>query len=332
MKKTALSLAALIFVPHACFAGPPQPAIFATFAEDGPQLRNALVLVESIRSFGGLYGNAPVWIYVPSCILRTQKDLIEKCKNLGARVTASDANAESKDFRFAGKVFAAARAEAEASGKAAILVWMDNDTAVLRQPDEFSLAKGKSLGYRPVMNRNIGSPYSKPPDAFWKRVFGKLSVRESALFPMKTAADRETIRPYFNAGLLVVRPERGILAQWARSFPALYRDSVIGAVLNLLGRGEMVQLSDSYNYPIFFERMYGGARRFDSLDGVVTMRHDVFFQNPMPGWDGKLKGPVKTISWLKERFAGEGARKEDSSTKMRFRFEHGGGGRSFRSA
>jgi hypothetical protein len=208
------------------------------------------------------------------------------------------------------------------------------------------LAGGKSLGYRPVMHQNIGSLYSEKPDEFWTRLYRDLSVPEAAVFPMKTVADGKTLRPYFNAGLLVVKPERGILRKWAGCFTVLYRDPVLvgmcgrdertrvflhqaalaGAILSLLSKDEMVQLSDRCNYPIFFKEMYGAEREFDTIDGVVTLRYDVYFQNPAPDWAEKLKGPAATVSWLKERLGGEKGRKENNSTKMRFHFQQEGKG------
>jgi len=346
MKKGALILALVLFVSLACRAGAAQPVIFAAFAGDGEELRDTRILAESIRAFGGGLKGAPIWIYAPEILLKAEKALVTDLIALGALVKASDAPDESGAFDFAGKVFAAAKAEAEAVGKASILVWMDEDTVVLNEPGEFILAGGKSLGYRPVVHQNIGSLYSEEPDEFWARVYRDLSVPEAAIFPMKTVADGKTLRPYFNAGLLVVKPEGGILRKWAACFTVLYRDAVLvgmcgrdertrlflhqaalsGAILNLLKRDEMVQLSDRYNYPIFFKEMYGADKEFDTIDGVVTLRYDVYFQKPAPDWGKKLKGPAATVSWLKERLGGERVRKEDASTKMRFRFQHGGEG------
>jgi len=346
MKKGALILGLALMVSLVCRVGAAQPVIFAAFARDGGELRNTRILAESIREFGGGLKGAPIWIYAPEILLKTEKALVKDLIAVGAVVKASDAPDESGAFSFAGKVFAAAKAEAAAAGKASILVWMDEDTVVLNEPGEFMLAGGKSLGYRPVMHQNIGSLYSEKPDEFWARVYRDLSVPETAIFPMKTVVDRKTLRPYFNAGLLVVKPERGILRKWAGCFTVLYRDAVLvdmcrrderrrvflhqaalsGAILSLLERDEMAQLSDRYNYPVFFKAMYGAEKEFDAIDGVVTLRYDVYFQKPAPDWAERLKGPAATVSWLKERLDVEGVGKDDASTKMRFQFQHGGKG------
>jgi hypothetical protein len=137
---------------------------------------------------------------------------------------------------------------------------------------------------------------------------------------MVTPADSDTIRPYFNAGCMVVRPERGLLAKWAECFPRLYRDSLLvemcradvkkrifihqaaltGAILVNLERDELIEFSARINYPIFFEQMFGAKRAFDDITGVVTFRHESYFRQPAPGWDEKLKGPADRIAWMKK--------------------------------
>ncbi|MGD1047442.1 MAG: hypothetical protein ABR899_01665 [Candidatus Krumholzibacteriaceae bacterium] len=345
MNKTLLIVLVLLFVPCACTAGAKRPVIFASYADNGAQLRHAAVMTESIRDFGARVKDAPVWIYGPAGLLKTNRDVVKKLVSLGAQVKASEAPGESAKVPSAGKVFTAAQAEREATGAAAVLVWMDNDTVVLKDPGDLLLAEGKSLGLRPVAYQNIGSLYAEPPDAFWSGLYRKLSVPASALFPMKTVADGKTLRPYFDAGLLVVRPERGIMKAWAESFSALcgdpdfaamcgksertstflYEAVLAGAILNLVHQDEMVQLPEQYNYPLFFKELYGGDREFHTIDNVVTLRYDVYFDKPGPGWGAKLKGPAATISWLEKRFGGgEVQKKQETSTKMRFRFEHGG--------
>ncbi len=344
MRNVALILAMLALVPGSSLFGAARPVIFASYAGDSEQLHNTLILVESVRTFGGQFADAPVWIYTPANLLKTQENLVKRLVSLGAEVRSSDTPRDSHDVPYAGKVFAAAHAEGAAKGAASILVWMDEDTVVLKEPRDLLLVQGKSLGYRPVMHQNIGSLYSERPDAFWRRVYEKLSVPESAVFPMKTVADGKTIRPYFNAGLLAVRPERGLLKKWAEAFAALYRDPVLvdicgknerariflhqaalsGAIMKNLGRGEMAPLPDSYNYPIFFEETYGADKAFDTLDGVVTLRYDVYFRNPAPDWSAKLKGPAATVSWLEMRLGRESGTGNDVDTKMRSKFQRGG--------
>jgi hypothetical protein len=334
MKKTVLFLAIFLLVSYVCFAINPYKTtnpelkaetkennvlIFAVFAESEEQLYHTLLLAESIRTFAGKFRDAPVWIYAPESLLDKEQEIADKFTALNAEVKNSTAPEEALEFYFARKVFAAAKAETEAEGKTEFLVWMDDDTIVIKEPLAFVLDQGVSLGYRPVMHQLISSLYDEPVNEFWSRVYEKLSVPESAIFPMITPADQKKIRPYFNSGLLAVRPERGILRKWAEDFPLLYQDAVfvemskqdrliriflhqvalVGAILNLLKQEEMTQFSLQYNFPLFFKQMFGAVREFDSLDDVVTFRYEFFFRDPDPNWSEKIKGPKEVIDWLK---------------------------------
>ena len=296
--------------------------IFAGFAEGTEQLSHMLVFTESIRKFSGRFRNSPVWIYVPEGTNEKFRKILDKFAVLQGDIFESTAPEESLNYFFARKVFAAAEAEKKAEAQTKILAWLDEDTIILKEPIDFLLPAEKSLGYRPVMHQNIGSLYSEPPDDFWSRVYKNLSILESALFPMVTPADQRTLRPYFNAGLMVVRPERGVLRRWPENFKKLYEDPVfaemcqkdvykriflhqaalVGAILNTLRKEEMFEFSLKYNYPLFFHEKFEATRKFGDISEAITTRYDIYFRNPSPGWSERLKGPEEIITWLKDKF------------------------------
>lgn len=299
-----------------------QKIIFAGFAEGAEQISHMLVFVESVRKFAGDLFNTPVWIYVPEGSTEKHKKILEKFSGFQADIYESAAPKAALEYYFARKVFAAAEAERKAETRTEILAWLDEDTIILKEPEHFLLPVEKSLGYRPVMHQNIGSLYSEPPDEFWSRVYKNLSIPESTLFPMVTPADQKTLRPYYNAGLMVVRPERGVLRRWPENFKKLYEDPVfaemckkdvykriflhqaalVGAILNTLEKEEMFEFSPEYNYPLFFHEKFEATRKFGDISGAVTTRYDIYFRNPSPGWSERLKGPAEIIAWLKEKF------------------------------
>jgi hypothetical protein len=299
--------------------------IFATFAEQQSDLQRVRIMIESLRTFAGRFTDAPVWVYLTADLLNSKAGPLEKIDSLGAELRLGQVPEEATWFYFSGKVFAAARAEEEAAEKTDILAWMDVDTIFLQEPGEFLLPRGKHLGYRPVMHRNISPLYQEPLDDFWKRAYENMSIPESLAFPMVTVADGDRIRPYINAGCLVVRPERCLLRKWAETFPLLYRDKVLremcrqderkriflhqvalsGAVLTHLRRGEILELSGHINYPIFFREMFGAKRDFHDISKAVTIRYESFFINPPADWENFLRGPPDRIAWLKEQFQTE---------------------------
>jgi hypothetical protein len=170
------------------------------------------------------------------------------------------------------------------------------------------------------MHKNIGLLYSEPLDSFWMRIYERMAVDESRLFPMVTPADDDTIRPYFNAGLLVVRPEADILRKWVDYYQILYRDTLLrqmceqdrrrrvflhqtaltGAILNHYSHDDILQFSDRINYPIFFGEQFGARKDFHDITDIVTFRHESYFSDPDPDWEKKLKGPQEKIDWIKK--------------------------------
>lgn len=295
--------------------------VFAAYAESDEELLHVRFLTESIREFAGKYQNAPVWVYVPEALAATDSEVMKQLRQLGVDIKASSIPPDAGWFYYAGKTFAAGRAEAAADGRATVLVWMDEDTIVLQEPGAFALGEGIGFAYRPVMHNRSGSLCAEPPDAFWSRIYDKLVLNADSLFSMVTPADRQTIRAYFNAGLLAVRPEHKILRNWGESFKVLYRDSVlaqmcredvnkriflhqtalVGAAMHALDKDAMTELSEQYNYPIFFKKMFGAEAEFDNIEDIVTLRYDVYFRNPDPDWSNQLKGPAKVLTWMKER-------------------------------
>jgi hypothetical protein len=294
------------------------PILFASYAEYPQQVRRSLVFCESVRTFAGSMSQAPIRVYLSEGLPALPEELREAFSSLGVELRRFDVPEEARKFVLAGKPFAAAQAEAEASGEAEILAFLDANIIVLGEPRDFLLVTDKDFAYRPVMHKNIGTLYGEPPDAFWSRLYQKLNVTEDALFPMLGVADRLEIRPYYNAGYLVVRPERALFAKWADNFKICYRDpelaemcrdekrnvflhqaALAGTVPVYLNREKTVELPGSHNYPLFFDRFYDSKKTYDSLEDVVSIKYEFDFADLPAEWDQSLSGPAETIAWIK---------------------------------
>ena len=302
------------------------PLVVATYASDAADLRDAVVMAESLREFGGRWRQAPVWLYLPEESPDLAAPFREQLKEFTVTVRHSATPEAGRAYPFSGKVFAAAAAEAAADGQAEVLAWLDPDTVFRREPAAFALPAGVALEYRPVMLRLIGSAWGEPPDEFWARLYRVLKVPEDAVWSVTTPVDGQAIRAYFNAGLLAVRPERGVLRDWPACFRSLYGDSffqaacgqdsrkhvflhqaaLAGAVLRRLPKQETVEFPPTYNYPLPFHDRLQGSSRSSALADCVTLRHDVLLRQP--GWTEAFDETNPVIAWLKVRYpaAGQG--------------------------
>jgi len=295
--------------------------VFATIAT--PRMApDVLLFADSLRAFGGELAGAPFFVLTPNAAAPLSDEAQDRFKALDAVLVPFDMPEGGLEFPLAWVPYTAAHAERHLKGKTELLAWMLTDTLVIQPPTAFHLPQGIDLGYRPVHHTLLGSIYDKPLDGFWSLIYEHCGITGDMAFPMQTCVRDHTIRPYFNAGLLVVRPERGLLTTWGDEFRRIHRlpeyqplyrqderyqifihQAVLsGVILKMFGREEMHEFPEVINYPLNLHAAEVPPEiRPDSLNDLITCRHD-----GLENLHGKLGGlPVKEPlkSWLKERLA-----------------------------
>ncbi len=280
---------------------------------------NSLLLAESIRSFGGSLSSAPIWYFIPDYGEPLSNDTRDRLLALGITLTPFEIEPEVVRFPFIGDAEAAALAESRALGRADFIAWLNPNTLVLREPEDFLLPDVKVLGYRPVHHTNVGSRYGEPLDSFWTLIYRLCEVPEERVFPMETHVDGEVLRPYFNAGCHATRPRRGLLRAWRDTFLRIYREPTLlklyrenrayevfvhqavftGVVLAACSRDEILELPREYNYPLHLHGEDVTEHRPSSLEELVTIRHEGFYADQ--DWAGKMPAGEPLKRWIAER-------------------------------
>jgi hypothetical protein len=294
--------------------------VFASiiYPEEASERRVSL-LVESIRAFAGSFSQAPIWCFALGNEKRLSKKTSDRLSALDATLIHFETDAGTPRFPFMQKALVNAQAESIAQGKTDLLVLLDNDAIVLQEPTRFLLREGKILGYRPVHHTNIGSRYDTPLDLFWTQIYRYCQVPEDCVFPMTTHVDGVRIRPYFNAGLLVVRPERHLLQIWRDNFLRIYKAAefqelyekderytifmhqavLAGIVLSTLRTDEIEELPPTYNYPLHLYEEDVTDHRPSRLEELVTFRYEDFFERPE--WKKKIPSEEPLKQWISEK-------------------------------
>ena len=288
--------------------------VFAYMQAHGGDEREAVLLARSLRKFGGMYANHPLWIMVPNQGQISQTT-IQRLTRLDVQVNRFDVPKVATSFPFGVKVYAAAAVEALTVDNTDILVWMDSDTIFSGEPSAFLLKENISLGYRPVMLKNISSSYDEPINTFWEIIYKNCNTPADHVFPMLTTVDEVRIRPQFNAGIMSVRPEKGLLQQWRDNFErihlkpeltpyydkhVLYRIFVHQAILSatilaVLKETEIEDLGRNINVPMFLESSVELAQ------AAVTLRYDEYQFFAQPDWYEKLILEKPVQRWLREQ-------------------------------
>ena len=282
---------------------------------------NTLLLVESIRDFAESMSRSPVWCFVPQYEKELTDDFRTRLSELNARLIPFETDHAVLGFFFAADIKAAAIAESMSVGKTTNLVWLSCNTLVLHEPKGFLLCDDKDLAYRPVHHINVGSAYDKPIDAFWKLIHQCCNTPIDRIFPMKTHIDDLTIRPYFNAGILITRPENKLFKTWRDTFFKCYQEPELvelykqdqryvifvhqailsGVILSMFPEERLQELSHDYNYPEHLYQEDITRNRPALLDELVTLRHEGFYKDP--DWKQKMQASESLKAWLAGKLA-----------------------------
>jgi hypothetical protein len=289
--------------------------MFISTVTPGEPSISALLLAESIRAFAGKLADAPIRFYVtPEGKI---PDAAEKrLRALGVELRQVKVDPKAASIFFMPQLHAAAEAEKEA--KEETLIWLGANTLVLHEPKAFVLPPGKSLGYRPVHITNIGSKWGTPLDAFWSLIYRHCGVDKRKVSSVKTHVDGNTLRFYINAAHIVVRPERRFMGAWLDKFESLYmhpdftpfyaderyrifmHQAIFSALTTtIMPREELLELPSTYNYPShLYDEDKSGAKP-TSIDDLVTVRHEGFFEEP--DWEEKMPAGAELKAWLREK-------------------------------
>lgn len=136
---------------------------------------------------------------------------------------------------------------------------------------------------------------------------------------MKTHVEEIEVRPYFNAGILVTRPETGLFTTFFEAFLEMYQKSsfrefykkderyaifinqavLSGVILSKLETSDLVELPPLYNYPIHLYIEDTTKSKPASLDQLITFRHEGFYVDS--DWENKLPAGSQLKKWLKIR-------------------------------
>lgn len=301
------------------------PLAYMLIAEAGDLERKALLLVESIRAFGGRYREAPVWVVQPRAGGRLSARTSTRLAGLGAVFLRAELNTTWRDYPLANKPYAAALVEELLEGSIDTLALLDSDTLVLRSPDELVLRPGETVAVRPVDEMLVGAPATEPAGAFWEMLYDTCGVASEAAWTVTTTVDRQAIRAYFNSGLVAVRPGAGLFRRWRDNVERLAARRHDGAflrtpqerwfleqacfaatVLATTPRSAVRLLGVAYNYPLHKQSVLPDDARLDRLDQIAVLHYHRAFHGL--SWMRGIEVGSPYAAWLRERLPLPGVR------------------------
>ncbi len=272
-------------------------------------------LCESIRTFGGVMANSPIWIFNAN---PQQVD----CKNLAdqqTQVFPLDYSGSMRRYPYRNVVLACAQAEEQAAPEIKSLIWVSSDCLILQPPVLFENGDDYDVSVRPVHIRNVGIPLSDPLDAFWRGIYkevGTSDIRRS----VTSFVDGQLLRAYYNFHAASVRPSKGLFRRWRDHFLKMVHNdtfqatacedqthriflfqSIFCAIVSTIVSEERLRLlPPTYNYPLNLHSQVPDERRAASLNDLVLFAYEDMNLYPDALTDIEVHEPLR--SWLQTRF------------------------------
>jgi hypothetical protein len=213
---------------------------FALVAEAGPLEAQALLLVESLRRFGGRYADAPVTVASPRPSRRPARTTIRALRRLGAHYRALDVTGCCPAYPTSWRVHALA--EVERMPGPGVLVQLDSDS--LFAGDIGRLCVETQADARPVDVKGMGTTGPGDPyQPYWIALCELAGITLDRLPFVTTTVDGTRVRATHNGGFVAARRASGLFGRaeelFRRSVEADLRPHA-GTGLNVVaGTGEV---------------------------------------------------------------------------------------------
>ena len=286
------------------------PPAFLLCVEHGRLESEAILLVESLRAWGGSCARAPVYAFAPRPAFQPAAATVERLAGLEATFIDEplvDRFVETPTFN---KVAVSAWAERELEHET--LVFTDTDCVFCGEPTE--LAEGDWVAaVRPVDRRIAGSRGKGKGEPYWQKMYAELGV-EGRPFTRTTVGQME-IRAYWNSGLIGARRSAGLFTAWERALNRLYdadlvprrwphfMDQLSWAAVTADVHDRVRVLSDAYNYPLRHRTALAPAAVGLDLAEMVHLHYRLWFHlaDALPKVDPPFDPGSDRYRWLAER-------------------------------
>jgi hypothetical protein len=263
--------------------------MFLTLVRTTSERSCARILIDSIRSFGGVLSHCPIWLFEANLQRAPRNSL----GGMDVHVFSLSVPDTVRHYYFADKVYACAQAEEMVTPRVRSLIWIDPVCLIIRPPLLFDLGQSFDAAVRPVHIRNVGLPPTEPLDGFWRKICETVGVHDIQT-TVETFVGARRIRSYFNSHAFAINPSKGLLRRWFECFESLVCDeeyqkdtcqderhqiflhqAVWSALLVAeLGLERIRVLPPDYNYPYNLHQSVPVGRRAAALNDLVCIAYE----------------------------------------------------------
>lgn len=281
-----------------------KPSItFATCLEAG-QIAPALVMmVRSLREFGGRLKDSPVVAVKTRLNVPVDRGVLRTCEELGVRVVDASKGRPYDWYQFVNKTLTCKIVAAEA--KTDLVGWLDHDLLFLQEPDAFLLPD--DVDFSAALN---DVPFIEPATSAQDLVYWN-AVRQAQQLSAETAV---TLSPYLNGGVFIFRRStgfaeayyddvnRGLGAKfWHRTSGAYFLEQMTVAFTAERLRLRRVLIDHDYNFAVTPSKLDAGQSLATLHAASVLHYHDTLRSSRRADVLAALPGHnARVTTWLAE--------------------------------
>lgn len=199
---------------------PPASLSFVCCIEHGRLEAQTVLMLRSLRRFGGALRHAPVMVVVGRRGAPLRASTRAALDELGAELCMADAGDNPAPwFNYANKVAAVALADRRAT--TSTIAWLDSDVIVAGEPAALQLGEGEDFAARCEVLPPAVHQGSRKNEAYWIALCGLLGTAYEALPWIDRGDGRPPQRMYFNSGVFAWRRGSAFAPAYAQAFRRL---------------------------------------------------------------------------------------------------------------
>lgn len=280
------------------------------------QVRKAILLIESLRQFGGPLRDAPVFV----AFAGGAGPLVERLHRPGVILVPLESTPLARSYPFAWKVGAAAQFEKLLAGKVPTLVWFDPECLVVAPPDQLLLRDQAGVAVRPVHLANaVGLPEGAPLDGYWEAIHKATGAPREKIPVIQSFVDGKKLQAYYNLQIYSVKTDLGLLTSWWNLLARLVGNNRFQAQYNTdplhqvflhqalfssllvaqLGPERIRLLPAEYSYPWHLHKQVPAPRQAASLNKLRTVVLDRLWEQD-PLWLFSIPMDEPLSQWLEK--------------------------------
>ena len=263
---------------------------FVICTEPGNLERKSVMLVKTLRAYGGAFKDCLVISYSPRKGRMPGNKTLKFFRENKVTSIHDTLNRQFADYGFGNKVVACA--DAEKRFDYARLIFLDSDMFILQEPVLLWSDDPFVVKVRPVEQKLAGSTGADEHAGYWEKLLRWAGISQPVY--VTTSLSHERIFGYWNAGVIDAGTQSGFFSHWLRNFEQLIEEGLVHPVgmtfmdqiaLALTAQQKQYAIEElpaSYNLPInnrLTPSPKGGNGQ--SQDIVIAHYHKLFDSFPL---------------------------------------------------